>query len=408
MVSPHYGTRIEPGHETIPDRPPTGHRRDLDAPSSWPKLDPPPDPGDRDRAVGRSAVVGGVVGAVLAVLVVVFAFVVWPGDGLGSGSTDDNIGVTSPDGPLPDLDVQAVLSKVEPSVAVIQTTSEIDPRRGGAGTGVILTADGLVLTNAHVVSGVPSITIGLWDGTVERANLVGSFPDSDVALLQIEGRDDLIPAELGSSDALQVGEEVVAIGNALNLGGRPTVTLGIVSALNRSIEAEGIHLENLIQTDAAINPGNSGGPLVDVNGQVVGINTAGIDGAQNIGFSIAIDAIRPLIEEIRSGGGEVRGDQPFLGVETVTVEDLTDERRTELGISDSEGLVVVTVVPGTAAATAGIEVGDVFATFGGTDVVDHESLAAAIDGFEVGDEVTVGVTRAGEPVDVTVVLEARG
>ena len=213
----------------------------------------------------------------------------------------------------------AVLGNVEPSVVSIQTTSAVVEGQAGAGTGIILTSDGLALTNAHVVAGLPDIQVGIFDGTRAEATLVGSFPEEDIALIQIQGRDDLIPAELGSSDALQVGAEVIAIGNALNLGGRPTVTLGIVSALNRSLEAEGISLEGLVQTDAAINPGNSGGPLVNAAGQVVGVNTAIIGDAQSIGFAIAIDQVKPLIEEIRAGGGEVRGDQPFLGVNTTDV-----------------------------------------------------------------------------------------
>ena len=140
----------------------------------------------------------------------------------------------------------------------------------GAGSGIVLTADGLVLTNAHVIGSLGDITVVLNDGSEHPATLVGSSPDDDLAVIQVEGVDDLVPAELGSSDDLRVGDEVIAIGNALNLGGDATVTRGIVSAKDRDLAAEGVSLEGLIQTDAAINPGNSGGPLVNAAGQVVG------------------------------------------------------------------------------------------------------------------------------------------
>ncbi|HEX4901737.1 MAG TPA: trypsin-like peptidase domain-containing protein, partial [Acidimicrobiales bacterium] len=280
----------------VPSSPPTRDpMAELEAPRSWPRLDPPPHPGDRDRAVGRAGLVGGLVGAIVSLLILGVA-ALWPtgGDGDVAART-----ITPTAGGV--VDVGAVLSAVEPSVVSIETRSSIAEGQAGAGSGIVLTADGLVLTNAHVIAGLNEIQVGLFGGERAPATLVGSFPEADVALIQVEGRDDLVPATLGSSAELDVGQEVIAIGNALNLGGRPTVTRGIVSALGRSLSAEGITLSNLIQTDAAINPGNSGGPLVDAAGQVVGVNTAIIGDAQNIGFSIAIDTVKPLIEEIRAG-----------------------------------------------------------------------------------------------------------
>src|SRR5690606_24989552 len=144
------------------------------------------------------------------------------------------------------------------------------------------------------ISALSGITVVLPDGTREEATLVGASPDDDLAVVQIEA-DDLVAAELGSSDELTGGDPVIAIGNALNLGGDPTVTQGIVSAKDRDLSAEGITLTGLIQTDAAINPGNSGGPLVNAAGQVVGINTAIVADAQNLGFSIAIDPAPAVI-----------------------------------------------------------------------------------------------------------------
>lgn len=397
-----------PPAEELPVSPPTSSSRELHAPSAWPRLDPPPHPGDRDRAVGRSALVGGSVGAVVAALILGVVSL-WPtGGGDDVEAASPSAPVTSPDGQAPRIDVLAVLGNVEPSVVSIQTTSGVLEGQAGAGTGIILTSDGLALTNAHVVGGLADIRVGIFDGTQAEARLVGSFPEEDIALIQIEGRDDLIPAELGSSDALQVGSEVIAIGNALNLGGRPTVTLGIVSALNRSLEAEGISLGGLIQTDAAINPGNSGGPLVNAAGQVVGVNTAIIGDAQSIGFAIAIDQVKPLIEEIRAGGGEVRGDQPFLGVNTTDVATEAPALLEEFDITVDEGAYVRSVVADSGAEEAGIETGDVIVEIDGTPTPDSASVGEIVRSHEVDDVITITIRRGGETLEVDATLRRRG
>ena len=394
--------------DAMPAAPPLRGERELGAPSAWPRLDPPPHPGDRDRAVGRSALVGGGVGAVIAALILGVASL-WP---TGGDADDTRAGdappVTSADGPAAPIDVLAVLNRVEPSVVSVQTTSSLAEGQAGAGTGIVLTADGLVLTNAHVVGGLSDISVGLFDGSQAEAQLVGSFPDEDVALIQLEGRSDLIPAELGSSDALQVGEEVIAIGNALNLGGRPTVTLGIVSALNRALEAQGISLDGLIQTDAAINPGNSGGPLVNAAGQVVGVNTAIIGDAQNIGFSIAIDQVKPLIEEIRAGGGAVRGDQAFLGVNTTDVSTESQAILDRYGITLDEGAFVRSIVPDSGAAESGVVAGDVITAVNGTPTPDSASVGVVVRELEPGDTITLTVRRGDETLELEATLGRRG
>ena len=186
------------------------------------------------------------------------------------------------------------------------------------------------------------------------------------------------------------------------------MTRGIVSALGRSLSAEGITLSNLVQTDAAINPGNSGGPLVDAAGQVVGVNTAIIGDAQNIGFSIAIDTVKPLIEEIRAGGGDVRGDQAFLGVNTTDVAGESPAVRAEFGITVDEGAFVQSLVPDSAAADAGLEPGDVIVSVNGEETPDSASVGAIIRRLAPGDEVTMEVVRDGEPVEVTATLGQRG
>ena len=224
------------------------------------------------------------------------------------------------------LDVAEVAAKTEPSVVSIVATTDGSANGYGsgggwqgydngqaststaAGSGVIITSGGQVLTNAHVISGASTIAVTLNSGKTYQARVVGSDTSADLALLQLEGASGLTPATLGQSSKLEVGDDVVAIGNALALEGGPTVTKGIVSALKRSIQTEtGGTLSGLIQTDAAISSGNSGGPLVNAQGDVVGINSAvatssGSVAASNIGFSISIDTVRSLLPTLRAGG----------------------------------------------------------------------------------------------------------
>ena len=283
--------------------------------------------------------------------------------------------------------IQQVLARIEPAVVSVQTQlyqrGRFGPSRG-AGSGAILTADGEVLTNAHVVEGARTIQVTL-NGEKEGrpADLVGMDPSNDVALLKIRNASGLPTAVLGSSADLRVGDSVLAIGNALNLGATPTVTEGIVSALNRSIDAPGASLTGLIQTDAAINPGNSGGPLVDAQGRVVGVDTAVAGDAQNIGFALAIDNVKPIIESLRAGKGTsstVAGQQAFLGV---TLADA------------SGGAGVAQVVSGSPADKAGLEAGDVITKIDSTTVSTSAEAVTAIRSRQVGDTITLTWTRDG-------------
>ena len=239
-------------------------------------------------------------------------------------------------------DVQAILNAVEPGVVSISTRGFSGGffEQEGAGTGMVVRADGIVLTNAHVVEGVTQIEVKFADGSVRSADVIGVSGDTDVALVRVRDAANLATVTLGRSADLLVGEDVVAIGNALALPGGPTVTRGIVSALDRTIETERGTLQGVIQTDAAINPGNSGGPLANGAGEVIGINTA-VTG-QNIGFAIAIDTVRSLIDDLATGRVGTTAE-PFLGVQTVTVTDAVASR---LGLSSSGGAVVVFVTPG--------------------------------------------------------------
>jgi putative serine protease PepD len=307
------------------------------------------------------------------------------------------------------LDIQGILGKVQPSVVAIETSQTT--ARGvfeGAGSGIVLSEDGLVLTNAHVIGALGELTVLLSDGTRHDATLVGASPEDDIAVIQVAGVDDLVPAELGSSGDLRVGDEVIAIGNALNLGGEPTVTRGIVSAKDRDLSAEGVELQGLIQTDAAINPGNSGGPLVNAAGQVVGMNTAIVADAQNLGFSIAIDAAQPIIEALKSGNGAVTPNQAFLGVSSTDVASLTEEARAQFSIDRDEGAFITEVVPGSAADDGGLRVGDVIIEIDGAEVATASDVRSVVTDHDPGDEVDVTVLRDGREEDITVTLGRRG
>jgi S1-C subfamily serine protease len=314
--------------------------------------------------------------------------------------------VSTPEGVM---DIQAILDQVEASVVTIETN--VSAQGGvfsGAGSGIVLSADGLIMTNAHVIAQSDAITVRLYDGAEHDATLVGSEPASDIAIIRIDGADDLSPAQLGESEALLVGEPVIAIGNALNLGGEPSVTTGIVSAVNRSIDSPDGRLSDLIQTDAAINPGNSGGPLVDSSGSVVGMNTAIIQDSQNIGFAIAIDAAKPILERIQSGDSEITPDTPRLGVTTVPLDTVDDAVREQLEIQAEEGAFVVEVVPDSGADVAGIEQGDVILSVDGEAITSNEQLGEIVQGHSPGDSIEIVVERGGEEQTLTAEIGRQG
>jgi S1-C subfamily serine protease len=393
-----------------PDAPPSSAPwLPSDGPSEPDPPAPPAPPASGRPRPGRTALLAGVVGALVGALVsggLVLAFDDDPAPASGVGARPAaQIGTAEP------TDIRALLDTVQPSVVSIEVNgSSGNGIFKSAGSGVVISDDGLVLTNAHVISGATSITVRFFDGSTSAADLVGSFPDDDVALVRVADTDGLVPATLGSSADLQVGDEVVAIGNALDLTGQPTVTEGIVSALDRQIDGGGTSLDDLIQTDAAINPGNSGGALVAADGTVVGIPTAIIGDAQNIGFAIEIDAVKPLIEDIRAGRGEVTPNTAFLGVSTVDLADVDPAVRERFGIDTGTdaGALVQDVTPGTAAADAGLEIGDVIVAIDGDDVTTSADVRDAIRAHEPGDEITITVERQGDDQDLGAQLGAIG
>jgi len=275
----------------------------------------------------------------------------------------------------------------------------------------VIRADGVVVTNYHVVEGAERLTVVDSDADdPERypARVIGGAPEADLAVLDVDA-EGLPTVEMGNSDSLRLGQQVVALGYALGLEGGPSVTTGIVSSLNRVVTAQDPNCpqcgsgsrtyEDVIQTDAAINPGNSGGPLVDLAGRVVGINTAGAGGAENIGFAIQINAARPSIL-----GAVESPDQPvaYLGVGSVDASD--PQVRFELGLTVRSGAAVYAVSGGGPAESADIRVGDVIVAFDGETVEDREQLGELIRSHEPGDAVEVELVRGGSTETVTVEL----
>ena len=276
-----------------------------------------------------------------------------------------------------------------------QTTGE------GTGTGFVATTGGLIYTNAHVVSDATSVKVTLADGTTHDGEVVGVDATDDLAVVRIDATG-LQPLPIGSSADMRVGDPVVAVGNALALPGGPTATQGIVSALNRSIDTDnGEHLAKLIQTDAAINPGNSGGPLLNAMGEVIGINTAGATDAENVGFAIALDTAKPILEQLAQGKKVVKA---FLGVQTQDVDKALVDRE---GLSVESGAYVVAVTDGSAAKVAGIEVGDVVTKIDDVDVTSSSGLGEVLRSHQPDDTVQVTVRRGDADKVLTANLGSR-
>jgi putative serine protease PepD len=303
--------------------------------------------------------------------------------------------------PLPRLDVEKIANDLGPSVVAVQSSQVRDGQAGeSVGTGLIVTSDGEIVTNAHVVGNARTVHVRL-NGESEPRDAAVVAADSlrDLALLRVDAKG-LSPATFAAPDDIRLGDEVLAIGYALDLDGDPTVTLGIVSALHRTLNTESGSLKGLIQTDAAVSSGNSGGPLVDALGRVVGITTlASSTGfgstANGLGFAISTAELLPEMEQLRAqaGGGERQAG--YLGVQL--------DRRTDGG----SGALVTEVVDGSGAATAGIQVGDVVVAVNGQPITGQAALIATIRDLAPGDTAAVSLTRDGKPIDVDVKLGTR-
>ena len=314
-------------------------------------------------------------------------------------SADDGVRLVYADGHGDALTIQEIYRRVNPSTVTVVTEL---PRGASVGTGVILTEDGYIITNAHVIAGGTSCYVALADGSIFDAALVGYDAEQDLAVIKAQDTDGraaqgLPAAEFGDSDALSVGDPVYAIGNPLRLELRGTFTDGIVSAINRNVTVNDKTM-NLIQTNAALNNGNSGGPLINVYGQVVGINTikmsSDYSNVEGLGFAIPSASIRRLVNDLLTYG-EVR-PEPSFGVTVLQTGTRLED--------DIWGLQVLEVTPGSAADLAGIREGDFVLAAGGRPVETSQELLRIRRQLYVGDQVTMEIWRDGERMEVTLTL----
>jgi serine protease Do len=259
----------------------------------------------------------------------------------------------------------------------------------GVGSGFVISREGYILTNNHVVEEADQIRVKLANGKEYTGKVVGRDPKTDLALVRIDGAPDLHPLTLGSSDDIKVGSWVVAVGSPFGL--EQTVTAGIVSAKGRVIGSG--PYDNFIQTDASINPGNSGGPLVNMKGEVVGINTAIVAQGQGIGFAIPIDMAKDIAHQLETAGHVTRG---WLGV---SIQQMTPELAKSFGMKEEKGALVSQVVPASPAEKAGLEKGDVIVEYDGKEVADSKELPRLVASTSVGKTVTVKILRDGKAME---------
>ena len=313
----------------------------------------------------------------------------------------DFISVSSHDDSM--TTVEAV-RELEPSVVQISTDTvtislynQIAPQTG-VGSGIILDKAGNILTNNHVVEGADYVTVTLSDGRSYPANLVGSDSITDLAVIKIAAAK-LTPAKFGISSNLEVGEDVIAVGHALGLKGGPTVSKGVVSALDRTIQTDAQKaMVDLIQTDASINPGNSGGPLANSRGEVIGINTAIIDDSNGIGFAINIDDAHVVVDQILRSGYVMRG---FLGI---TPFNVTDSIREQLNLPVSDGVIIAGIVKGFPAGESGLQTEDVIVMLNKAAIENSGDLSKFLLNNPPGSNVEVSFYRNGELRKVELVL----
>jgi S1-C subfamily serine protease len=330
-----------------------------------------------------------------------------------SGSPSSSVGLADADLELMDAYSRAVTSaadKVSPAVAKIDVHQrrEVRSPQGrmpremeGSGSGFLFTPDGFILTNSHVVHGATKMDVLLPDGRQFHAEPVGDDPHTDLAVIRIQGSG-LVSAELGDSQTVRVGQLAIAIGNPY--GFQTTVTAGVISALGRSLRSQsGRLIDSVIQTDAALNPGNSGGPLVNSNGQVIGVNTAVILPAQGICFAIAINTAKFVAGQLIKEG---RIRRSFIGV---AGQDVPLHRQITRfhHLAQESGILVVSVEPNSAAQKAGLREGDVILAYESNSVGSIDQLHRLLTVEEVGKSVTLSVLRGTEKIQLTIVPQEK-
>jgi S1-C subfamily serine protease len=325
--------------------------------------------------------------------------------------TDPDLGAAAPELSIVPADDQALLDAY--SRAVIDVVDRVGPAvvrlavhtrqaQGGTGSGVIVAPDGLILTNSHVAGAASRIEVTTADGQELHARLVGDDPDTDLALIRVDEPVTLLAAPLGDSKRLKRGQLVIAIGNPL--GFESTVTTGVVSALGRSLRSRnGRLIDDVIQTDAALNPGNSGGPLVSSRGEVVGVNTAIIMGAQGICFAVAANTANFVLGELVRHG---RVRRAFIGIAAQQTA-IPARRRRAAGLTLDRAVMIGTVEADSAAARAGLKPNDIIVGIDSVTIAGADDLVRALTGEKIGRDVALDVLRGTERLKVSVVPEER-
>ncbi|MGQ9845140.1 MAG: S1C family serine protease [Caldisericia bacterium] len=294
-----------------------------------------------------------------------------------------------------------VTEKVSPAVVRISTTQVVSDfffsyETSGLGSGFIISPNGEIVTNNHVISDAKKITVTLSDGSEYKATVIGKDPSSDIALIKIDGKN-LPYLSFGDSSALKVGQLVIAIGNPYGLD--HTVTTGVISALERTLTFEdGTTLVGVIQTDAAINPGNSGGPLLTLTGDVIGMNTAIQQSAQGIGFAVSSNTIIKVINDIKLFGKVV---WPFLGISGVSI---TDDIARRNNLPTNKGVLVIQVYPGTSASFAGLKPYDIITKFDGYEISSVQEITKFLRKHNIGDKVKLEIYRDNKKMEIEITL----
>lgn len=297
-----------------------------------------------------------------------------------------------------------VVERVGPAVVRVDVAADSKHQsRGGSGSGFVISPDGLVMTNSHVVQGADAVRLGLTDGAAVDAKVIGDDPHTDLALLHIAQSIALPYVRLGDSKNLRRGQIAIAIGNPL--GFESTVTAGIISALGRTLRAQsGRMIDDVIQTDASLNPGNSGGPLVASNGEVIGVNTAVIMGAQGICFAVASNTASYVVSEMIRHGRVRRG---YIGVGAQTVP-IPKRWGPIAGLRQSHAIIVASIEPSSPAAKAGIRIGDVIVAIDGTTITGVDDLLRSLHAGRIDVETDIEIVSRGERRTVSVVPKERG
>jgi S1-C subfamily serine protease len=327
-------------------------------------------------------------------------------DNLISSSTGESSATqitTTQEGKVQNI-YHAVSDKAMPSVVGITTTTitnnifAIPQQSEGVGTGIIVDSNGYILTNSHVVSDGDAINVNVLfnDGTTTEGKVLWYDSDLDLAIVKVD-KTGLTAAELGDSDAVRTGDIAIAIGNPLGLEFQKSVTQGIISGLDRTIQTEQSNMTGLLQTDASINQGNSGGPLLNQDGQVIGINTAKASQAEGLGFAIPINTAKPIVEQIIKNG---TFEKVTLGVQIIDLA--TFESVTGTDLDAESGVYVAEVIANSVAQKYGVQAGDVIVKIGKINVTNRSDLNKALYSYSLGDQTTITVNRGGKEITLDI------